>query len=430
MTETLIEIAIGFWATLCQMAPYLLFGFLVAGILSVFIKPEWVERHLGRKGLWSAVKASLFGVPLPLCSCGVIPVGASLRRHGAGKGATTSFLISTPQTGVDSIFVTWSLLGPVYAIFRPVAAFLSGVLGGLLVTLFGGEDTADTDIETNRPPTCNEACCADQGGSKIRHVLEYGFITLPEDIGPSLLVGLVIAGLIAALVPEGFFVQYLGAGLLAMLVMMVLGIPLYVCATASVPIAAALMWKGATPGAALVFLMTGPATNAATVATIWRTMGGRTVALYLASVAGSALAAGLALDALFALPAVPMPEHVHEAGIPAWKAASAVLLLAILGYALIRRRFAGHGETADESGETTVRFRVEGMTCSHCAAAVKRVLDESEGVAAASVDLPGKTAVVTGQGMDAEQLRMTIESLGYTAEILDDEENQTTEEIR
>ncbi len=134
------EILLKTWETLVEMSPFLLFGFLVAGILYVFIRPELVERHLGGRGILQVVKASLLGVPLPLCSCGVIPVSASLRRHGAGRGATTSFLISTPQTGVDSIMVTLSLLGPVFAIFRPLFAFVSGIFGGAVVNAFDREE--------------------------------------------------------------------------------------------------------------------------------------------------------------------------------------------------------------------------------------------------------------------------------------------------
>ena len=423
MTEVLRQVALGFWITLCQMAPYLLFGFLVAGILSVFIKPEWVERHLGRRGLWSSVKASLFGVPLPLCSCGVIPVGASLRRHGAGKGATTSFLISTPQTGVDSVFVTWSLLGPVYAVFRPLAAFVSGVFGGMLVTLFGDEDTPDANGAGTKA-ACDGACCTkNDGKSKARQVLEYGFVTLAEDIGPSLFVDLVLAGVISALVPTDFFAETLGKGIVAMLVMMALGIPVYVCATASIPIAAALIVKGASPGAAFAFLMTGPATNAATVTTIWKTMGTRTAVLYLVSVATSAMAFGLTLDFIFRIEGVPAPQMMHEHGPAVWQMVSAVVLLAVLVHAIIRSRLGGGavGETKENAG-MRVTFTIEGMTCSHCAAAVQRALSEGEGVASAAVDLHAKRAVVTGEQLDAAALKAAVESVGYTAEIIETEE--------
>ena len=198
MWERFLDIAREFWGVLTEMSPYLLFGFLVAGILSVFIRPETVERHLGGHGLWPIVKASAFGVPLPLCSCGVIPVAASLRRHGASKGATTSFLMSTPQTGVDSILVTLSLLGPVVAIFRPIVAFVSGVIGGSVVSLTQKNDPST--VETVEK--CHDSCCSTDGPvhGKLMRVLRYGFVTLPRDIAKPLLAGLVIAGLIAVLV--------------------------------------------------------------------------------------------------------------------------------------------------------------------------------------------------------------------------------------
>jgi len=293
MSDFAKSIVIDFWGTVAEMSPYLLFGFLVAGILSVFISQSIVERHLGGRGIWPLVKASIFGVPLPLCSCGVIPVSISLHKHGASRGSTISFLLSTPQTGVDSIFVTLSLLGPVFAIFRPLAAFVTGIVGGTLVEVFDrGKEASSTP-----PSECSDECCA--GGTKTSRVfrgLKYGFVTLPRDIGKAMLVGLVIAAFISALVPPNFFAEYLGKGLFAMVVMMFLGIPVYVCATASVPVAAALILKGLTPGAALVFLMTGPATNAASFVTIWKTLGPRTAITYLLTVAGCALASGILLD--------------------------------------------------------------------------------------------------------------------------------------
>ena len=273
MPETLVSLLSEFWHVLGDMAPYLLFGFFAAGFLSVLIAAEQVDRHLGGTGLWSVVKATVFGIPLPLCSCSVIPVAASLARHGASRGATAAFLLSTPQTGVDSILVTFSLLGVVFAVFRPLAAFVVGVVGGTLVSLFGA---AGGEAPRGEAVSCHEACCAAGGQrSTVARALAYGFITLPRDIGRSLLAGLVIAGLIAAFVPREIFEGALGTGPLAMGAMMLLGLPLYVCATASVPIAAALIAKGVSPGAALVFLMTGPATNAAAIATVWRVLGRR-----------------------------------------------------------------------------------------------------------------------------------------------------------
>ncbi|GAG17782.1 unnamed protein product, partial [marine sediment metagenome] len=255
-------------------------GFLVAGALSVCVSPAWVERHLGGRGLGPVLKASLLGVPLPLCSCGVIPVSASIHRHGASRAATTSFLLSTPQTGVDSIAVTYALLGPVFAVFRPVAALLTGFIGGGLVQLLGdpGRTNGTNKVE---PPTCTDSCCTGHRDENMfLRILRYGFVTLPRDIGLALLLGILVAGAMAALVPQDSLNAYIGGGLLSILLLMAAGVPVYVCATASVPIAAGFMHMGASPGAALAFLIAGPATNAATFTTIWKVLGQRTAILY------------------------------------------------------------------------------------------------------------------------------------------------------
>lgn len=334
------------WGTLEQMAPYLLFGFAVAGALSVLMPPEVVERHLGGRGFRPVLKASLFGVPLPLCSCGVIPVAMGLRKHGASRGATVSFLLSTPQTGVDSILATYSLLGPVFAVFRPVAAFVTGVLGGWLTERV---ETAEERAEQARQAgeACEDDCCAHRKRPPLRRGLRFAFHTLPNDIGMAMLGGILIAGVISALVPDDFFAGALGTGLAGMLVMMLLGIPLYVCATASIPIAAALIAKGVSPGAAMVFLVTGPATNAAAIATIWKTMGHRTAFVYLGTIAVSALLCGFLLDFLFAAARIPA-GHIHHEMIAPWVGtACAILLLAIFAIAKVRKAREEGREPAD-----------------------------------------------------------------------------------
>jgi uncharacterized membrane protein YraQ (UPF0718 family) len=330
------SIIIDFWSTVAEMSPYLLFGFFMAGILSVLVSQRLVERHLGGRGIWPLLKASILGIPLPLCSCSVIPVSMSLRKHGASKGATISFLLSTPQTGVDSIFVTLSLLGPVITVFRPVAALVTGLVGGVLVDVFnrGGKG------EESTPPECTDQCCAaGKMHSRIVRGLKYGFVTLPRDIGKAMLVGLVIAALISTVVPDDFFAEkLLGTGIFAMVVMMLLGIPVYVCATASVPIAAALISKGVTPGAALVFLITGPATNAAGLTTIWKVLGGRTAIAYLFTVVVCALASGLLLDMTFPALGSSVQAHVHQMEPSIWGHISAIALLAVLATAILRTK--------------------------------------------------------------------------------------------
>jgi uncharacterized protein len=415
MIATWTDIPMDFWNVLGDMAPYLLLGFAIAGAMSVVLSPEFVERHLGGRGLGSILKASAFGVPLPLCSCGVIPVAASLRRHGASKAATVGFLISTPQTGVDSMFVTFSLLGGVFAVFRPLAALISGVLGGALVS-FGDSDGAAE--ESTPPAPCQDACCVSGGKTRLRRALEHGFIALPRDVARPLLLGLVVAAVISAAVPKDYFGQHLGGGLLAMLAMMAIGIPIYVCSTASVPIAWALISAGVSPGAALVFLMTGPATNAATITTLWRVLGRRATILYLVSVAGSALGSGLLLDYVFT--AVHLsPEPAMGWMLPdAVKWGSAIALLALLAYAAIRgeshEHSHDHEEDAPKAGEHAVRLSITGMTCEHCAGAVRKALLGCAGVQSANVNHRGGSATVVGdEGFDSARLAEAVRQAGY-----------------
>jgi len=336
MLNTVLEITKDFWQVLSDMGVYLLFGFLVAGILSVLIRQQIVERHLGGRGLLPPLKAAILGMPLPLCSCGVIPVSMSLFRHGASRGSAIAFLLSTPQTGVDSMLVTLSLLGPVLAVFRPLAAMATGLIGGTVVDVF--------DRAPKMPSAsvkCTEECCAEGGGKrKVLRALKYGFVTLPRDIGPSLFAGVLLAGVISVIVPEGFFAEKIGTGIFSKLVMMVMGIPVYVCATASVPVAAALMVKGVTPGAAVVFLMTGPATNAASLVTIWKTLGRRTAVIYILTVAGCAMAAGMFLDTFLPEAGTAAAEAAHRMLPSPLKTAAAVVLLALLIFSLVTRKTA------------------------------------------------------------------------------------------
>ncbi len=347
MVDALEKAYSALWATLTQMSPYLLFGFLAAGLLSALVSPRLVEKHLGGHGLWPVFKASLLGVPLPLCSCSVLPVTVSLRKHGAGRGAATAFLISTPQTGVDSILVTLSLLGPVFAVFRPLAAFVSGVIGGVAVDALEPHGKADRQVVE----ACTNACCAKNGHRVgLARALTYGCIDLPRDLGPALIVGIMAAGAIAAFVPDDFFVG-VGVGVGAIVVMMLLGIPVYVCATASVPVAAALMMKGVSPGAALAFLMTGPATNAAGLATVWRIMGPRTALVYLGAVAVTAFGAGVLLDYVFAVAGAPAVSLLCHTEPDAFHTASAGALLAVLLLSFLPRTDEEHDHPEDGSAE-------------------------------------------------------------------------------
>ena len=412
MTERLTQIAIDFWDVLSDMAPYLLFGFFVAGVLSVLISPRLIERHLSGRGIWPVVKAAAFGVPLPLCSCGVIPVSASLRRHGASKGATTSFLIATPQTGVDSIMVTFSLLGGVFAIFRPLAALLSGIIAGSVVSL-GRKDSSPRTVQEDSHNDPNRTSSLH---GKIYHVFSYGFGTLPRDIGRALLIGLAVAALISTIVPKDYFAHVVPPGILQILVLMVVGIPVYVCATASIPMAYALILTGVSPGAAFAFLMTGPATNAATISTIWKVMGRRTTIIYLATMIVAALLGGLLLDQIVTADQVTQGHRMGWMLPQIVKHASGVVLLGVLLAAVLRPFKHALMRKEREVAEMDIELKITGMTCTHCQTAVRRALLSCPGVTAAKVDLDGGRASVSGESADPAVLCEAVEELGYHAE--------------
>jgi uncharacterized membrane protein YraQ (UPF0718 family)/copper chaperone CopZ len=379
------------WLVTAQMAPYLLLGFLVAGVLSVWVSPRWLEAHLGNRGFRPVFKAALFGVPLPLCSCGVIPVGASL-------------------------MVTYSVLGPVVAILRPLIALATGILGGSAVALTEREGrtaaTATTDI--HRPER-------DTAG-KIRAAFAYGFGTLPADIGRALALGVGIAGLLSALVPENTLTAYLGGGVHSIVVLMLVGVPLYVCATASVPVAAGFIHMGVSPGAALAFLIAGPATNAAAITTVWRVLGRRTAAIYFGAVVVSALGGGLLLEYLLAdrTWAVPaMLDHAHAVDGPSWFGhVAAAVLVAVVLMARFRRPSGPSDEKESGLNEQRIELAVAGMTCSHCRGSVERTLADQPGVRRAQVDLERGQAKVAGHGLDAQQLADAINALGFQASIV------------
>jgi len=428
------------WAMLVEMAPYLLLGFSMAGLLSVLISPRLVERHLGNRGLVQVFKASLFGVPLPLCSCGVIPVGASLRQHGAGKGATTAFLLSTPQTGVDSIAVTYALLGPFLAVVRPIAALLTGFLGGGLVYALD-RDGNDPAAEEDATVACSSesGCCTVDEEPRRKTLLDgltYGLVTLPRDIGRALIVGILLSGVISALVEPRALESALGSGIWPMLAAIAVGIPLYVCATASTPIALSLIHAGLSPGAALVFLIAGPATNGATVTTLWRVLGRRSVVIFLLTVAVGALATGLVVDSLVAsevvgpnamVPAVVSgsPAHDHHGdtgGVGLWfRRGCAVLLMLLLVNALWPQpQPMGRGDLEMKTmpGGETLELTVTGMRCNGCVESVTRALTECEGVEDATVDLTAGLASVRGIGFDRTVLADKVRALGFEVEVM------------
>ncbi|MFA7382591.1 MAG: SO_0444 family Cu/Zn efflux transporter [Desulfurivibrionaceae bacterium] len=343
------------WHLLLDAAPYMLFGILIGGLLKVFLSPAYVARHLGQGRYSSVFKAALFGVPLPLCSCGVLPAAAALKRQGANNGATTAFLISTPESGIDSISVSYALLDPIMTVARPLAAFISAIIAGSIENTINPPKphlAMAGDLSCAVDGCCSGADCPPTEharhhtfSEKIRAGLGYAFGELWGDLAGWFFLGLLLAGLISALVPDDLVTAYLGGGLAAMLMMLAFGMPLYICATASTPIAAAMILKGVSPGAALVFMLAGPATNMATLTVLIGLLGRRTTAVYLTCLGVTAVLAGLALDWVYAAYGISAKAAVGQAGelLPyPLQLAAALLILALSVrpiYTIIRRWF-------------------------------------------------------------------------------------------
>ncbi|MCG6917599.1 MAG: SO_0444 family Cu/Zn efflux transporter [Deltaproteobacteria bacterium] len=340
------------WALFVEAAPYLFVGVLVAGMMYLFLAPETIAKHLHRGRISSVFKAALLGIPLPLCSCGVLPAAASLRKQGANKGATAAFLISTPESGVDSIAITYALLDPLMTLIRPLAAFLTAFAAGIMENLFGWEDKksgllSGVDLSCRVDGCCDGRNCPPEEHNKhhtlwqkLWKALNYGFFDLYREISGWIFAGFLVAGVITLWLPQDLASKYLGGGLNTMLFMLAAGIPTYICATASTPVAAALILKGVSPGAALVFLLAGPATNVASLTVLTRVLGKRGVAIYLGSIAVFAVIFGLLTDWLYAFLGISLQTRLASSTselLPGWLHLALALFLAILMLAFFVR---------------------------------------------------------------------------------------------
>ena len=414
-----------------EMAPYLLLGFLFAGLLNTLFSRETVERFLGGNSLLSVVNASLLGVPLPLCSCGVVPTAVSFHRHGASRASTVSFLISTPQTGVDSMLVTYSFFGWFMTLLRPLIAFFAGILGGMLTILLErNKPEADTDpwVATASCSTC-DSCLPAKPRGRIQQIFYYGFVEFLQDLSKWFVIGILVAALIGILIPQDFFASYIKNDFLGMLIALAVSVPAYVCATASVPIAAVLMMKGISPGAAVVFLMAGPATNAATITVLGKTLGRRALFAYLGSIIFCALLFGLLIDNLLPreyftayLPHDMGVNHADHDMMPLWfKQLSSLTLVALMLHAQLRKKLAVIAaqkaaaliKQGDDEHFAKVRVRIEGMTCNHCKKAVESGLLGLEGIHTVRVDVSSNEAIIAGEIINLDVIRDTVVGLGY-----------------
>ena len=395
---------------------------LLAGLLHVAVPRALVSRHMGGRGWRAALKGAVVGVPLPLCSCGIIPFAESLKRQGASRGAITSFLIATPQTGVDSVLATGALLGWPIAAWRVLTALVSGVLGGTAVS-WAVEDDACGDPGHEAPQVGPEPGLT----SRLREALSYGFGMLLEDIAFWLSVGILVGGAIGAFVPPDFFSQHIANPYLQTVAVLAVAVPLYVCATGSIPIAAALVAKGLPLGAAVVFLIAGPATNVATLSVFAKALGRRTVAIYLGTIVLMSLAFGMAFQLLFPeLGLAGGGQHHHHDGpladVAWWEWASAALLGLLTAAALWRRALLRlSAERAEQPLEDegddmqTIELEVQGMNCGHCSGSVEQVLGQVPGVQQVQVSLEQGRATVRGEGLALEPLVEAVQSRGFEA---------------
>jgi uncharacterized membrane protein YraQ (UPF0718 family) len=318
------------WDTMQEAAPWLLFGFFIAGVIHVFLPISWVNKLLKKPGFASIFRASVIGAPIPLCSCGIIPVMKSLRERGVSKGAAASFMTSTPEIGIGAFFLTQGLLGMVFAVFRVIAAILSAILVGVMVESIKDEGSAP-EKDLKETSEGKKSCCSDTSHvcgeiedplaetDSFFHVLKetlyFAFYTLPKDLSVLLIVGFLVSGVFAALLPAEFLTETVSEPILQMILALLVSLPLYICATSSTPIAAVLFSKGLSVGAVLVFLLAGAATNVSTVLAAKKEFGLRGAVYYVGSIVFVSLMFGLIIE--YGIPHnggfIPHPSsHVHD----------------------------------------------------------------------------------------------------------------------
>ena len=321
------------------MAPYLLFGFLFSGIISELISKKIIINHLGKSSRYSYIKAVLLGVPMPICSCGVLPLAATLKNHGASKSATSSFIVSTPQTGIDSIAVTYGLLGPFFAFFRLLIAFISGFITGFVIELI--------DHKNNKKNINNDINDNISIKNKVSRILHYGFIRLPENLSKPLIIGLILAGIIDALIPNNILSHHVNNYLISIILILLIGIPLYICSTASVPLAVSFIDIGFSPGCALIFLIVGPATNITNLTTIWKIIGRKTTIVLIVTICLCAVISGLIMDYFINSLSIPEKIHNHNENHDLLKIVSTIILYIMLLFPFIFKKINKQGGKPD-----------------------------------------------------------------------------------
>lgn len=417
--ELFTKIASHTWTMVAEMGVYLILGLAISALLHRFLKPTWIEGLMGRKSLSSVIWGSVVGVPMPLCSCGVIPVTMSLHSKGASKGATVSFLTSTPQTGVDSFLATYGMLGPVFAVYKIIVAFLSGILVGLTTDLL-------TPKGRSAAPRVTSPTTRNPHPETLQSSLRYGFYTMPGDLASALLIGFLLAGLISALAPTNLLASLPGGAISAILLATLISVPFYICSTGSIPLALALVHSGLPISAALVLLIAGPTTNIATITTMRKVLGGRSTLIYVAGVILTTWIAAAVYHFFLDNGTLGTSSHSHHEHLAWWKQLGGALLILLLVFPYIHQKLTRKpaktccsSESCDSQPHpdkepmTTVKLTIEGMNCSHCENSIRNGLSSLAGVEVLSVDKNTSTATIQTDSYDEATVAEKITSLGF-----------------
>jgi uncharacterized protein len=413
----LIRFGLEVWTLLTELAPYLFLGAGIATLLKFGLPQGFITSQMGRPTLGSVVKSVFLGVPMPLCSCGVIPAAIGLKKSGASNGAVVGFMISTPQTGADSLLISASFLGWPLALFMLAVTFVSGLVGGLLVHWLAPFDQG----REKAPDFQDQATCAISAaptGPRWQRWFRYATEELIGGVYRYLILGILVSAVISLAVPPNYFSAFPALrGILGMLAVLLIAVPMYVCSNGSVPIVASLIQAGLPVGSALVFLMAGPATNVATIGAVLRSLGIRVMAIYLGTILVMSVLAGLLFQTLWGtltLQHVALHQHTGGMGL-VWilSALSAVFLVVLLlkwSYLDVRNWLRGRTSTGSEE----LVLQVDGMTCANCAAHIKRDLLAVPGVGRVEVNLETGWVRMWGQGLNRERLSLAVCSAGYS----------------
>ncbi len=390
------------WSIILELSPPLLGGLIFAGLIHLIIPAGFIHKTLSKRGLGSVFKSVMVGVPMPLCSCGVVPTALGLRKEGASNGATTAFLISTPQTGVDSILVSANFLGWPFAIFKVISAFITGMIGGLIAE-YADKPSSIAEQKNNS---------FEKTPRTLKEFWHYTVVDLYGAIDKWIYIGVLLAALITALTPENYFSDMaLAQGFSGMLLMLVISIPLYVCATGSVPIAASLVMAGMPLGTAMIFLMAGPATNVATIGAIYRTLGLKLLMVYLSTLIVMSIIFALLFEAMFS-EQVAVSIHQHSNNI------TGIISTIVLGLVTIWLSYFRHQQKKIKlqhfmENDMGITLNVEGMSCQHCVANVKKSIEALDGVSEATPDLDSGKVLIDGDNLDSSAIKQAITDAGY-----------------